>query len=261
MNQMSTTMNNPKAGASLRKSTYNGTTPGGANLPLPGEHNAKMIEECGHCGGHNIVDDFEYVPGLGRQKYRKCICSCRDIKMVPAIQTVKTGPVPVMGKTHKEPLEGTMTKDKGKKKCSDPGCDKWGSFMGKCAAGFKEAHGISYADFLRRRKLGDTKEQILANPGKPVTGKSGTANRKTKKPPSATAQMIETAPVPVRGQTALKNIADEHVAVNIDFTDHPALLQKLTTMAKADFRTESQQILYLIAHAGHEMITSETERA
>lgn len=42
---------------------------------------------------------------------------------------------------------------------------------------------------------------------------------------------------------------EEHTAINVLFDDHPELLEKLSAMAKADYRTEGQQILFLISQA------------
>ncbi len=59
------------------------TTPDGNTL-LP---SGVVTYECGRCESQSIVDDFEYVSGKGRIKYKKCMtCSSRDIREVTMIK-------------------------------------------------------------------------------------------------------------------------------------------------------------------------------
>jgi hypothetical protein len=232
MTQVNTSLDNTQGrGPRPHKSTYShSTAPGGSTSNLPGD----QVEECAKCGGHTIVDDFENVPGIGREKYRKChTCGSINIKTVPR------SPLPVTSKgiADIKPLEETMKKDV-KKECKIHNCHKYGSFDGMCTAHFKEIHGISYPDFRRRRKSGETKEQILANSGKKPETKIPTHETKTFSRETKTLKdKIEPA--------VLQEFESGRFGLVVIFSDHRELFEKLTNMARADFRTEVQQILYL----------------
>lgn len=209
-----------------------------------------MIEECGKCGGHTIVPAIDYIAGV-RQNHRKCLCGSRDIKMVSKPQSAPADerssindqfdnlrklPISVCresGLTEKEETVST------KKLCKIEGCDKWGSFDFMCAGHFKEVHGINYAEYCTRRKNGETKEQILGSPG-------GAMPRllKTDKPGVVSSERCST-----NSKSPDKTDSERGGAIYVYFTNHADLLEKLDAMAKADFRTKDQQILYLIAQA------------
>ncbi len=87
------------------------TTPDG-NTPLP---SGPVTYACARCGSQSIVEDFEYVPGKGREKYRKYMnCSSRDIREVPMSY---------------------------KKQCTSPGCSSPVQKDGLCYKRYVKKHG------------------------------------------------------------------------------------------------------------------------
>lgn len=147
---------------------------------------ASLIEECGDCGGHTIINAIDYVGNIRQEGRRKCAnCGSRKIIKVPAgHQAAPKGPDPlppaasIIAAT--EPCMEEPMKKEEKRNCRIEGCTKYGSFDGMCTVHFKEVHGISYPDFLRRRKAGETEEEILGNPQKTVNRQSSIVNGETK---------------------------------------------------------------------------------
>lgn len=226
----------------------------------PETFDLRLIELCGHCGSHSIVDDFETVPGIGREKYRKCYaCGSRDIKTVEKLTPIAINTISEVSKYLKNVTEEPMSsKDKSKNLCAIAGCQNWGSFDKMCANHFREAHNMTYKQYMARRKAGETKEQIFGSVSKPANRETKPVKAETKAKERKTKQVAGEAKYssfkkyleldPAKGFKSIKDaMAEEHTAVCVDFLGHSDLLDKLTNMAKAAFRTEAQQILYLIS--------------
>lgn len=75
-----------------------------------------QVEICAKCGSTWIEDDFEHVPGLGRQPYRKCKpCGGRNIIMEETMST--------------------------KKQCTTPGCTSPVQKEGLCYRCYVQTYG------------------------------------------------------------------------------------------------------------------------
>lgn len=198
-------------------------------------------EVCARCGSESIVGDFEYVPGLGRQTYRKCMaCGHLNQKFVgvaegpdPMTQRLNDSMTQLLNDQYKE--EEIMKKE-DKRTCSIEGCEKCGSFDGMCVSHFRQVHGMTYREYLRRRNAGEAKEEILAHP---KTGHRG-GDRKSEKAKEAHSSLpkIEVT----KSDSKIMEVA-------INFKAYPELAEKLSRIAHANFRWEGNEILHMIAEA------------
>ena len=217
-------------------------TPPGANLPPGGEQPVAMHEECGDCGGHTIVNATDYTGGVKQEGRRKCIsCGSRNIIKVPAGQHASLkGPLPpppaATNIAARKPLMEEPMEKQQKHTCKIEGCDKVVMADGMCSKHFKEEHGISYPDFRRRHKAGETKGEIFANPGKPADGlTSGKDAIKAAHPETKRSPVV--------------NIVATDVGLYVSFIRCKHLGEKLDRLAVSEFRTPEGQILALIRDA------------
>lgn len=232
---------NPKGQApSAISPPHNNPAPEDDSLLSSGDP-SDLREECSKCGGHTIIDDTEYIPGIGREKYKKChSCGSRNIIKVPAGHHATSegkSPLPPAANNiaAEEPrTEETMEKDK-KKDCSVNGCTKYGSFDGMCAKHFGEIHGISYSDFLRRRKAGESKEEILASPEKPVNRQSSIMNS-GKKPAKAETKPANTKEFNTGDLVAVKKSKSSVAPLKKDLKDYQEF-EKVSSFVTIDLNS------------------------
>lgn len=229
-----------------------------------------LVEECAKCGGHTIVDDFEYTPGLGREKYRKChTCGSRNIKTVEKPQNVNRKPETVHW-NHRPRLAmpdtvncsggDTMKQEKEESrmalhaKCSE--CKtRIVVLHGKCSQCFKTLHGITVNDFKRRLKAGETQEEILAAPGGAMPKQLKKAFNDYKEffpdiDPRKNPVKSETKPAEAAPPTAAMPKADDLVTINLNSS--PISRAQLAEIAAETARgmSPSDQIIFLIGRAG-----------
>jgi hypothetical protein len=236
------------------------TTPGGVtSSPLGNIPQIIEPEECGDCGRHSIIEAHD-VDLSGQRTYRRKCLHCGSRNIIPAGETALSKPANnISNKSTQpttEPTPATVCNDNNKmlerkeehrkggcmtkenKTCKWPGCSKWGSFDSYCAAHFRETHGISYSDYQRERKAGKSKEAIFAS----VKGS---------KPSKDLQHFNESENVAARidAMSELGKCISDSMTVSVDFTHHQDLLDAIEAIAESDFRTPSQQILYLISQA------------
>jgi hypothetical protein len=202
---------------------------------------ANLIEECGKCGSHTIIDEVDYMGGGHRETHRKCFnCGSRNIKLFEKPAVVQP------------PMEETMSsKDKSKNLCSYPGCNNWGSFDKMCAAHFREAHNMSYKEYCTRRKNGETKEEIFESTpyDAPPPNPNVQPNIKKKN------HHLLHEKIKAMTDAGVQSVRESYVSaglpypaniIHVDFTGHEDLLKNFEKSAALDFRTVPQQILWLV---------------
>ncbi|MCE5208977.1 MAG: hypothetical protein LLG42_11795 [Chloroflexi bacterium] len=134
----------------------------------------------------------------------------------------------ISGKVH----DNQEAKDMAKPLCSIEGCEKKAWIDGLCAKHYTKIHGTPY------------------KPQSQCAGRKKKVEKRTETNPLKPATKPAEVPVTISGEEALvtkkqNDIAVDNIEVVINFNAYKPLYDKLSVLAKREFRTLDAQILYI----------------
>jgi hypothetical protein len=191
--------------------------PGGFVLPPPG----KLILVCAKCDSGNIVDDYDTI---NRINEKKCLsCGSRKVKEV-APEQKEAEPAKVLEIDEKvQQKKAEVTDMADKKKCTNCN-EKYAHIEGLCDKCFHKIKGYIY--------------KPKKNIGRHTAAAPDIENKSTENAPDQTVNEVH---------HILKKPPAFPLILTVDFSEHPDLLEQLQPLAKNDFRSPEEEMLFMFS--------------